>query len=636
LVHITHEFRSCNIMAYRWRRFMATLTPCGNRAIASGATLGLAATASLQFQGSGSGVGSLSCSSFSGYSSSEKHQRTLQEIFGYSSSGTNPSLPMTTDVKLGSYKDIVQNLRSKLHPYVSKGKNFEIAVFGHGGRDTTCCLALVDAVAGDELLRKTVKINHYSCSWTTDDWEHSLARYYEHLASTGKIEKDAVRFVVMKYHEDHDVLVARVRSHIAGVDCIVQCEQGVDMFVEPITGEWLQDNYEDFVVHNLCLAYAEQARIPAFLVQTNADLDVGRGIDGDDVSAMVFEGSLQMRNTFNIGLAWKPGKAPNVEAFRGDAMVKAKQADIDITSVIDLALNTSWATNKRAALSSGFGFDVEKWESLQKDGFYPSYIAFAGALNTSISVAGVLEVFNALWCRGHDLPFVLPKMPTDGPPQPQWVAAKFLQPSEVKDGLVRVASQFRRAGLDSALDCATFWSRWMFHRGLYGRVRGQVVEEERYNHAFWTQLEKAKAITEEVRRECPDFELWPNGSPLFLEGALRKLKTSANLHRDECKHIGKTFESQEKAAQMLQPDFVKLSPLAAWTAVNRKMVLDFTCRLLESPLGIENEYRQIASGLQPLPSGVKEKLQKPDKYENLFKDALITAWQEERRPAAKL
>ena len=62
-----------------------------------------------------------------------------------------------------------------------------------------------------------------------------------------------------------------------------------------------------------------------------------------------------------------------------------------------------------------------------------------------------------------------------------------------------------------------------------------------------------------------------------------------------------------------------------------KMVLDFTCRLLESPLGIENEYRQLASGLQPLPLEVKEKLGKPDKYENLFRDALIAAWQDEKR-----
>ena len=135
----------------------------------------------------------------------------------------------------------MKDLQNKLRPYATKGKKFDIAVFGHGGRDTTCCLALVEAVAGDELLRKIVKINHYSCSWTTDDWENGLARYYEHLASTGKIDKDMVRFVIMKYHEDHNLWVERVRNHIAGVDCIVQCEQGVDMFVEPITGEWLRN-----------------------------------------------------------------------------------------------------------------------------------------------------------------------------------------------------------------------------------------------------------------------------------------------------------------------------------------------------------------------------------------------------------
>ena len=102
-------------MAYRWQRLLRSFKPWENRALASGAALGLAATASLQFQGSGSG-GSLQCSSFQGCSSTEKHRRALQEMFGYASWGANPSLPMTTEVKLGSYKDIVKDLQNKLRP----------------------------------------------------------------------------------------------------------------------------------------------------------------------------------------------------------------------------------------------------------------------------------------------------------------------------------------------------------------------------------------------------------------------------------------------------------------------------------------------------------------------------------------
>eukprot|EP00931_Biecheleriopsis_adriatica_P014688 TRINITY_DN11667_c1_g2_i2.p1 TRINITY_DN11667_c1_g2~~TRINITY_DN11667_c1_g2_i2.p1 ORF type:complete len:255 (-),score=29.12 TRINITY_DN11667_c1_g2_i2:324-1088(-) len=198
------------------------------------------------------------------------------------------SLPMVDPETqcIGGYSDVVAGLRAKMHEaFVAAAlpptQKFEVAVFGHGGRDTNCWLALVEAVALDDVLRDVVRVSAFSCSWVDDTWEPIMVQYVDHLYASGKVAEGSINFNVMKYHEENTVLMARIAGHVEGKHLIVQCEQGVDMFVEPVTGEWLQDNYEDHAVHNACMEHAERAQVPSLLLQTNADLDLSRGIDSE-------------------------------------------------------------------------------------------------------------------------------------------------------------------------------------------------------------------------------------------------------------------------------------------------------------------------------------------------------------------
>lgn len=419
-----------------------------------------------------------------------------------------------------------------------------------------------------------------------------MASYLTRLVACDKIPADLVDFQVMKYHEEVGLHLDRVKGHLDGKHCVVQCEQGVDMFVEPITSEWLQDNYEDFAVHNACLAHAEHANIPALLIQTNADLDLPRGIDGDDVSANVFGGGLQMSGAFSIGVTWSKlvsGKPPAA-------------ADL-----ISIALVMNVAEDKKTCFEEMLNFDVSNFESLS--GFYAAYIAYSAyTTNSMIPVAGILEVMYCLIQQGHTLPFTLHREP----PAPQWCAARFLKPAEVDGRCLRVVSQFRGAEMDSAPSFAVFFSRWMVSRSSK-RLRRNLVSG-RCNKAFWLQLEAAKRVAEEVRRECPDFNLWPDSKSEFFQCALERMAKTVKAEDVE-------YRIEQDTAKKGQEDFGELSPLWKFTRVNFKMFLDFTCRLLESPVGIAEEYVKISSGLDPLEVRPPEIL-----YSRLFKEALIAEW----------
>mmetsp|Transcript_120083 Transcript_120083/g.231599 ORF Transcript_120083/g.231599 Transcript_120083/m.231599 type:complete len:522 (-) Transcript_120083:191-1756(-) len=502
-------------------------------------------------------------------------------------------LPMTNRLSLttGSYSDVVVDLRVKLENVfkaieLPSGGKFEVAVFGHGGRDTNCCLALVEAVAGHEMLRSAVKITHCTCSWADDEWEAIMASFLKHLVDREQIAADAVDFQVMKYHEEVGVLVERLKKVMDGKHCIVQCEQGVDMFVEPITGEWLQDNFEDFTVHNAVLAYAERASVPAFLLQTNADLDLARGIDGDDVSTHVFGGRLQMRGVFCIDIEWKDAPAKDL---------------------IGLALIMNRAPDKASSFLEILNFNVLDFDTLS--GFYARYIAYAASLtNAQLPVAGVVEVMNSLIQTGHELPFRI----TKEMPKPQWCAAQFLQPADVENGSLRVVSQFRKAAMDSAPTFAVLFSRWMFARSCR-RVRGVLVSG-RCNKAFWQELEEAKVVAEEVKSKCLDFNLWPDDKAEFLQRALERMAEAVKI---SFKH----WQVVQEAGKKGQHDYGELSPLWKFCSTYYKMFLDFVCRLLESPLGIEEEYAKISSGLEPL-----EVSQSVSEYAKLFQEAIVAEW----------
>mmetsp|Transcript_37577 Transcript_37577/g.120928 ORF Transcript_37577/g.120928 Transcript_37577/m.120928 type:complete len:160 (-) Transcript_37577:1109-1588(-) len=159
------------------------------------------------------------------------------------------------------------------------------------------------------------------------------------------------------------------------------------MFVEPVTGEWLQDNYEDFAVNNACMAFAERSGVPSFLVQTNSDLDLSRGVDGDDVSETVFAGQLQS-GAFSIKVEWA----------QSDCLPEAPPG-----TLIALAIKLGACPDKRQGFQQLLNFKVEEFASLPN--LYAAYIAFSGLqTNALVPVAGALEVIVALVGQGHSLP----------------------------------------------------------------------------------------------------------------------------------------------------------------------------------------------------------------------------------------
>ena len=164
---------------------------------------------------------------------------------------------------LGSYGDAVVALRKHMWAAralskLADSEKLEVVVFGHGGRDTNLWLAVVEAVSRDKGLRDVVRVQVCSCSWPNDEWEHVMASYADRLCINGPARKGSIKFHYMKFHEDHAKLRARIDEHLRGKHLVVQCEQGVDFFHEPVTGEWLQDNYEDNMVHMACTNYVER------------------------------------------------------------------------------------------------------------------------------------------------------------------------------------------------------------------------------------------------------------------------------------------------------------------------------------------------------------------------------------------
>ena len=94
------------------------------------------------------------------------------------------------------------------------------------------------------------------------------------LIKRGTVPNGMLTFEVLKYGEEPERLLERVNQQLVDKHLIVQCEQGVDLFTEPVTSEWLQDNFEDWIIHWACMKHAEAEKIQSLLLQTNADLDL--------------------------------------------------------------------------------------------------------------------------------------------------------------------------------------------------------------------------------------------------------------------------------------------------------------------------------------------------------------------------
>ena len=77
----------------------------------------------------------------------------------------------------------------------------KVVAVGHGGRDVWLSLALVEAVAFDEVLRDSVDLEILSCTWPNDAWEPSMDQYLTQLQAKLRVGdlSSFVRFHVFQY-----------------------------------------------------------------------------------------------------------------------------------------------------------------------------------------------------------------------------------------------------------------------------------------------------------------------------------------------------------------------------------------------------------------------------------------------------
>jgi len=424
-----------------------------------------------------------------------------------------------------------------------------------------------------------------------------MAAYVRTLCNDGAIPEGMFEFNVMKFGEDPHVLVSRINACLSGKHLVVQCEQGVDIFVEPVSGEWLQDNFEDWMLHSACMAHAEKHHIPSWLIQTNSDLDLCRGVDQQNVNAVVFGGSLQT-NAFGH----------RIEFFKKLPLERRTPQ-----TLIELACSISDARDKKDAFKQFLGLDSADYMKIPN--YYAGYMMFsASQTNAPIPIAGLVEVaVIALSNHSDTLPWRISADSGCPAPAPQWLTARFLQPSEVAGGQVRILQEFRAAKMDTSPSYGEFLARWMLAR-CGKRVRRNIIPAHcRHGASWWGQVETAKEVANGVRSECPEFKLWGDaGDYSVLLDALVRTGEGMNFDRS--------------LAPSCQPDFTELSPLCTWVAANKIHILEFTCRMLESSQGVEAEYNEIvqafpARGANPITS---------DSMGRLLMDSLILAWKGKR------
>ena len=196
---------------------------------------------------------------------------------------------MLADLHFGNYANTVIELQKRLTALVKPPDKLEVVAVGHGGRDCWVSLLLVEAVATNDLLCNHVQIVILSCTWPGDRWEELMKKYLAPFTLF-------VDFQKIQFHRDHHTLVQDLRFHLQEADIILQCEQGVDYFVPPgrlgkhvLVSPFLQDNYEDWMVfYEGMLHVIKRLHSQMWLLQTNPDLDIGRGISRLELQHEVF------------------------------------------------------------------------------------------------------------------------------------------------------------------------------------------------------------------------------------------------------------------------------------------------------------------------------------------------------------
>jgi len=444
--------------------------------------------------------------------------------------------------------------------------------------------------------------------------------YVSHMIQHDMVKPDSVKFTVLKFHEEHGSLLARISAQLAGKHVVVQCEQGVDFFVEPVTSEWFQDNYEDNVVHEVCMAYAEREGVMALVLQTNSGLDLPRGIDRDDLDRNIYGHQLET-DAYQLKIEFKSGMEQCTEIDE-DTISKGESNRVVVKvpdNLINLAVTVGLDNDKKAAFRKYLNFDPADFAKVPR--FYASYMAYSAAQSYApIPVAGILELISYLLKTNHDMPW---RVVDQAAPAPQWMLACLLRQSEVPGGHLRILKEFREAGLPSVRSLSEYLSAWMYARSQKRVRRNTIDASSRFLKGFWQQLLLGKDVSEKVMSECPDFCLWRDGRSV-LQTALEMFATSVKEDAESNPILSKEAERVSDLANKLQPEF-ELCCLWLFLQGAHLMILDFTCRLLGTNLSAQEEFDIIKSGLPDKPSNLTFS-PKSFALKNLLTKSLVAAW----------
>ena len=64
----------------------------------------------------------------------------------------------------------------KTNPLQFSARDFKVLMVGQGGRDTMCCMPVIEAMARDVKLRKVVQRHICTSSWPRDEEEEHWER----------------------------------------------------------------------------------------------------------------------------------------------------------------------------------------------------------------------------------------------------------------------------------------------------------------------------------------------------------------------------------------------------------------------------------------------------------------------------
>ena len=461
---------------------------------------------------------------------------------------------MLTDLHLGNYASTVVELNKRLKAFVLQGRGLKVVVVGHGGRDCWISLLLVQAVASDPLLREAVQIDILSCTWPGDGWENSMVEYLGPFT-------DFVYFVQFQFHRDHHILVQDLRLRYQRADIILQCEQGVDYFVPPgrlgkhvLAAPFLQDNYEDWIMLFEGLRYVRtKTHCQMWLLETNPDLDMGKGISRLELQQAVF------------------GQQLKCEAFQ-----QCLQGS-DAPRVIDVAVKLGRSTiEQRKEVSKSLDIELRQLghdcANRVYNGIYQDFTCFC--LNRpdspAVPVASVLELLSKLIKNN-----AIMLKDSEELPECEWILARHLKPQDVRVGDLRVWSDLD--SIISSLPENPSTAQWI-HELLWFRRHKSPDDEslssiappaeanemvgERARGEMVEDLSIALCVAESILFQCPKFDLWKHRELLLR--CLQRMGT----HSSDMHHQGMLNGSPSIFL------FLRSNPL---------QTLDFLCRFLELP-----------------------------------------------------